>query len=57
MDNKTNIKTLKVRVKDKHSKKLNQIAFEVNQVWNAVNAETNELGWIPIPEVGYISVK
>ncbi len=55
MEIKTNLKTLKVRVKDKHSKLLSQMAFEVNQVWNAVNAETDELGWIPIPEVGYIS--
>lgn len=55
MDKQTNIKTLKVRVKDKHTKVLNQMAFEVNQVWNAVNAETDELGWFPVPEVGYMS--
>jgi IS605 OrfB family transposase len=55
METQTNLKTLKVRVKDKHSKILNQMAFEVNQIWNAVNAETDELGWIPVPEVGWIS--
>lgn len=55
MKKQTNIKTLKLRIKDKHSKVLNQMAFEVNQVWNAVNAETDELGWFPVPEVGYMS--
>ncbi|PKH01094.1 transposase [Psychromonas sp. MB-3u-54] len=48
------IKTLKVRVKDKHKAILNRMAFETNQVWNAANAETSEWCYIPIPEVGYI---
>jgi len=48
------VKTLKVRVKDKHKTILNRMAFESNQVWNAANAETSEWCYIPIPEVGYI---
>jgi putative transposase len=47
-------KTLKVRIKDKHADVLNRMSFEVNQVWNTVNAETAEWSYIPIPEVGYI---
>ena len=31
-------KTLKLRIKDKHAKVLRQIAREVNQVWNHINA-------------------
>ncbi len=31
-------KTLKLRIKDKHTKVLCQMACEVNQVWNHVNA-------------------
>ncbi len=31
------MKTLKLRIKDKHCKVLNQMAFEVNFVWNYVN--------------------
>ena len=38
----THIKTLKLRVKDKHAKQLTQWAFEVNQVWNAANAISAE---------------
>ncbi|CAH0543202.1 hypothetical protein [Vibrio marisflavi] len=37
---KTSIKTLSVRVKDKHAKELRQIAFEVNQVFNHANELT-----------------
>lgn len=48
------IKTLSVRVRDKHAKILSRMAFEVNQVWNAANAETAEWSYIPVPEVGYI---
>ena len=51
----TNIKTLKLRVKDKHAKQLTQWAFEVNQVWNAANAISAEYAWIPIPGVGWIN--
>ena len=47
-------KTLKVRVKDKHSDRLNTMAFEVNQIWNAANEETSLWCWVPIPEVGHI---
>ncbi len=50
----TVIKTLSVRVRDKHAKVLSRMAFEVNQVWNAANAETAEWSYIPVPEVGYI---
>ena len=32
------IKTLKLRLKDKHAKVLCQVAREVNQVWNHINA-------------------
>jgi transposase len=48
------IKTLHVRVKEKHSYVLNKWAFEVNQVWNAANALTAEYSWVPIPGVGYM---
>lgn len=48
------LKTLKVRVKDNRKNILNRMAFDVNQVWNAVNAETSEFCSIPIPEVGYV---
>ena len=50
------IKTLKLRVKDKHSKVLSQWAFEVNQVWNAANALSAEYSWVPIPEVGFMNL-
>jgi len=49
------IKTLSVRVRDKHAKQLRQWAFEVNQVWNAANAESAEFSWVGIPEVGFIN--
>ncbi len=50
----TVIKTLSVRVRDKHAKILRRMAFEANQVWNAANAETDEWSYVPVPEVGYI---
>lgn len=50
-------KTLRVRVKDKHSKVLSQWAFEVNQVWNAANALSSEYSWVPIPGVGFMNCK
>ena len=34
---KTITKTLKVRIRDKHAKLLNRMAFECNQVWNTAN--------------------
>jgi putative transposase len=52
----TIIKTLSVRVRDKHASVLNRMAFDINQVWNAVNADTAELSWIAIPEVGYMNL-
>src|SRR5450759_667045 len=48
-------KTLKVRVKDKHTGVLSRWAFEVNQVWNAANAISAEYSWVPIPGVGYMN--
>ena len=55
MTKKTNIlKTLKVRVRDKHAAILNRMAFEVNQVWNAANEETALWCYIPVPGVGYV---
>ena len=37
------VKTLKVRVKDRHVPVLRHMAFEVNQVWNACNAHQIEV--------------
>jgi IS605 OrfB family transposase len=51
---KTQTKTLKIRVKDKHSKMLGRLAFGVNQVWNATNDLTHEAYYVPVPEIGYI---
>ncbi len=51
----TQTKTLSVRIRDKHAKRLRQLAFEVNQVWNAANAESAEFSRIPIPGVGWIN--
>lgn len=51
----TTIKTLKVRVRDKHAKVLSQWAFECNQVWNNANAITAEYSYIPIPGLGWVS--
>ncbi len=44
-----------MRVRDKHANVLNRMAFDVNQVWNAANADCAELSWVPIPEVGYMN--
>lgn len=49
-------KTIRVRVKDKHANSLRGMAFGVNQIWNAANALSAEYGWIPIPEVGFVSL-
>ncbi|WP_020397251.1 RNA-guided endonuclease InsQ/TnpB family protein [Thiolinea disciformis] len=54
MIEKTNLKTLKVRVKDKHKPILGQMAFEVNQVWNAANEITSLYSYVPVPEVGWL---
>lgn len=50
-----NIKTLRLRVKDKHAKVLNQWAFEVNQVWNAANSISAEYAWMPIAGFGWFN--
>ncbi len=42
------VKTLRLRLKDKHASYLNQLAMEVNQVWNFCNAhgmKVYELGY------------
>ena len=49
-------KTLKLRIKDKHSKVLCQWAFEVNQVWNVANEISAVYSWVPIPGVGYMNL-
>jgi hypothetical protein len=48
------VKTLKVRVKDKHKPILERMAFEVNQVWNAANEITANHSYTPVPGMGYI---
>ncbi len=50
------IKTLSVRVRDKHASVLNRMAFDVNQVWNAANGDSAELSCVAIPEVGYMNL-
>ncbi len=50
----TILKTLKVRIKDKHTPLLQQWAFECNQVWNEVNAITADVGYVPVPGVGWV---
>jgi len=52
---KMTLKTLSVRVRDKQASVLNQMAFDVNQVWNTANADCAELSWVAVPEVGYIN--
>ncbi|EHQ53385.1 transposase, partial [Ectothiorhodospira sp. PHS-1] len=51
---KTVIKSLSVRVKDRHAKVLDRMAFEVNQVWNLANEMAYEAWHVPVPEVGWI---
>ena len=48
----TILKTLKVRIKDKHAPVLLQWAFECNQVWNEANAITAEYSYVPVPGIG-----
>ena len=50
-----NTKTLRLRIKDKHSKVLSQWSFEVNQVWNATNELSADYSWVSIPGVGYMN--
>ncbi|WP_197711017.1 transposase [Chromatium okenii] len=54
MNPETTLKTLKVRIKDKHAPLLRQWAFECNQIWNEANAITAEYSYMPIPEVGWM---
>ena len=51
---KTIIKTLSVRVKDRHAKVLDRMAVEVNQVWNLANEMAYEAWHVPVPGVGWI---
>ena len=44
----TILKTLKVRIKDKHATLLKQWAFECNQVWNEANAITADFSYVPV---------
>lgn len=48
------LKTLSVRVRDKHAKLLRQMALECNQVWNLANEMSHEAWHVPVPEVGFI---
>ena len=48
------VKTLKVRVKDKHAPLLRRMAFETNQVWNQVNEWTRDEAREPIPGFGWV---
>jgi IS605 OrfB family transposase len=50
----TQTKTISVRIRDKHAPLLRQLAFEVNQVWNAANAEAADFSSVPIPGVGWM---
>lgn len=54
-DSRSVIRTLRVRVKDKHSKVLDRMAFECNQVWNMANELSYDAWRIPVPEVGWIN--
>ena len=55
MKEKTNLKTLKVRIRDKHKPILERMAFEVNQVWNTANEITANYSYVPVPEVGWLT--
>ena len=49
------IKTLHLRVKDKHIPVLKQWAYEVNQIWNKANELSSELSWVPVAGVGWVN--
>lgn len=49
------LKTLSVRVKDKHATVLERMAFEVNQVWNLANEISHDAYRIPVPGVGWVN--
>lgn len=53
----THIKTLSVRVRDKHTEILRQWAFECNQVWNAANELSAEFGSLRIAGIGWVDGK
>lgn len=46
------MKTLKVRIRDKHCPFLKVMGWEVNQVFNFINENTHEMSFEPIPELG-----
>ena len=48
------IKTLSVRVRDKHAQILKRMAYECNQIWNLANERSAEFGAIPVPGAGWI---
>ena len=50
----TTLKTLQVRIRDKHAPVLRQWALECNQVWNFANAYTAEYSNMPIPGIGWV---
>ena len=50
----TTLKTLQVRVRDKHASVLRQWSYECNQIWNNANTITSEFSYVPVPEVGYV---
>jgi len=54
MTAKTMIKTLSVRVKDRHTAALDRMAVEVNQVWNLANEMSYEAWHVPVPGAGWI---
>lgn len=56
MTEKTNLKTLKTRIKDKYKPILERMAFEVNQVWNVANEITALYSYVPVPEVGWLRI-
>ena len=56
MTTSTALKTLKVRVRDKHAALLLRMAFEVNQIWNAANEETAYYAHMPVSEVGWLHI-
>lgn len=54
MTAKNMIKTLSVRVKDRHAVVLDRMAIEANQVWNLANEMSFEAWHVPVPGVGWI---
>ncbi len=50
----TVLKTLRVRVRDRHAPLLRQWAYECNQIWNEANATTALHSLEPIPGVGWV---